>query len=53
MIRRVIEKLFWYYQERDNWKMKMNEPMAIRKLTDEEAQKLLLQKRLKRSSGNA
>lgn len=38
MIRKIIEKLFWHYQEKENWKMKMNEPIAIKKLTKEEAQ---------------
>ena len=45
MIRKLVEKLFWRYQERDNWRMKMNEPIAIKKLTKEEAQNLLLKKR--------
>ena len=39
MIRKIIDKLFWHYQENENWKMKMNEPIAIRKLTKEEAKK--------------
>ncbi len=34
MIRKIIEKLFWHYQEKENWKMKMNEPIAIKKLTN-------------------
>lgn len=45
MIRRLVEKLFWRYQEKDNWQMKMNEPIAIKKLTKEEAHNLLLKKR--------
>ena len=45
MIRKLVEKLFWRYQERDNWRMKMNEPIAIKKLTKEEAQNFLLKKR--------
>ena len=48
MIRKIIEKIFWYYQEKNNWKMKMNEPIAIRKLTDEEAQKILQERKLKK-----
>ena len=44
MIRKLVEKLFWRYQERDNWRMKMNEPIAIKKLTKEEAQNFLLKK---------
>lgn len=47
MIRKIIEKIFWYYQEKDNWKMKMNEPIAIKKLTDEETQKILQERKLK------
>ena len=45
MIRKIVEKLFWYYQEKDNWKMKMNEPIAIVKLTKEEAQEILEKQR--------
>ena len=52
MIRKIVEKLFWHYQEKDNWEMKMNEPIAIKKLTKEEAQKFLLEQRLKRSSSD-
>ena len=48
MIRKIVEKLFWYYQEKDNWKMKMNEPIAIRKLTKEEAEKILSERREKK-----
>lgn len=50
MIRKIIEKIFWYYQEKDNWKMKMNEPIAIKKLTDEETQKILQERKLKKQS---
>jgi hypothetical protein len=52
MIRKLVEKLFWHYQEKDNWEMKMNEPIAIKKLTKEESQKFLLEQRLKKSSPN-
>ena len=45
MIRKLVEKLFWRYQEKDNWRMKMNEPIAIKKLTKEDAQNLHLKKR--------
>ena len=48
MIRRIIEKLFWHYQEKDNWEMKMNEPIAIKKLTKEEAHKFIMEKRLQK-----
>jgi hypothetical protein len=41
MIRKIIEALFWKYQEQDNWRMKMNEPIKIRKLSKEEAQRLM------------
>ena len=47
MIKKLVEKLFWYFQEKENWEMKMNEPIKIRKLTKEEVQKLLLDKKLK------
>ncbi len=47
MIRKLIESLFWRYQEKDNWKMKMNEPIAIRKLSPEEVQEILLKRRQK------
>ena len=50
MIRKLVEMLFWHYQEKDNWKMKMNEPIAIRKLTKEEVQKYLLEKSLKKNA---
>lgn len=49
MIRKIIEALFWHYQEKDNWKMKMNEPIAIRKLSPEEVQEILLKRRAKKS----
>jgi len=48
MIRKIIEKLFWHYQEKDNWAMKMNEPIAIKKLTKEEAQNFIMKKRLQK-----
>ena len=41
MIKKIIETLFWHYQEKENWKMKMNEPIAIRKLSPEEVQEIL------------
>ena len=47
MIRRIVEMLFWHFQEKDNWKMKMNEPIAIRKLSPEEVQEILLRRRQK------
>lgn len=50
MLRKIIEKLFWRYQERKNWRMKMNEPIAIKKLTKEEAEKILRERR-KRDDG--
>ena len=49
MIRKIIEKLFWHYQEKENWKMKMNEPIAIKKLTKEEAQNFLMEQRAKKN----
>ena len=45
MIRKIIEKLFWHYLEKENWKMKMNEPIAIKKLTKEEAREFIAEKR--------
>ena len=41
MLRKIIEKLFWHYQERKNWQMKMDEPIAIKKLSREEAAAVL------------
>ena len=49
MIRKIIEKLFWHYQEKDNWAMKMNEPITIKKLTKEEAQIFLMKQRAKKN----
>lgn len=45
MLRKIIEKLFWYYQEKENWRMKMDEPIAIKKLTKEEADRILRERR--------
>lgn len=47
MLRKIVEKLFWHYQERKNWQMKMNEPIAIKRLTREEAEKILEERRRK------
>lgn len=47
MLRKLIEKLFWYYQEKENWRMKMDEPIAIKKLTREEADRILRERREK------
>lgn len=45
MLRKIVEKIYWHYQEKENWKMKMNEPIAIKKLTKEEAEKALRERR--------
>ena len=45
MLRKIVEKLFWRYQEKDNWRMKMNEPIAIKKLSREEADRILEERR--------
>ena len=47
MLRKIIEKLFWHYQEKENWQMKMDEPIAIKKLSREEAEKILRERREK------
>ena len=47
ILRKIIEKLFWHYQERKNWQMKMDEPIAIKKLSREEAEKILEERRRK------
>ena len=47
MLRKIIEKIFWHYQEKENWRMKMDEPIAIKKLTQEEAKKILEERRKK------
>jgi len=49
MIRKIVEMLFWHFQEKDNWRMKMNEPISIRKISKEEAQEILLRKKQKKS----
>lgn len=45
MLRKIVEKLFWHYQEKENWKMKMNEPIKIVKISEDEAQKILDERR--------
>lgn len=50
MIRKIVEILFWHYQEKENWKMKMNEPIAIRKLTKGEVQEILKQRQAAKCS---
>lgn len=45
MLRKIIEKLFWHYQEKENWKMKMDEPIKIVKVSAEEAEKILRERR--------
>ncbi len=47
MLRKIIEKIFWHYQEKDNWRMKMNEPIAIKKVSAEEADRILEERREK------
>lgn len=47
MLRKIVEKLFWHYQEKENWKMKMDEPIKIRKISAEEAEKILEERRKK------
>lgn len=47
MLRKLIEKLFWHYQEKENWKMKMDEPIKIKKISAEEAEKILRERRKK------
>lgn len=50
MLRKIIEKLFWHYQEKENWQMKMNEPIAIKKVSAEDAERILMERR-KRNDG--
>lgn len=45
MLRKIIEKIFWHYQEKENWKMKMDEPIKIKKISAEEAEKILRERR--------
>lgn len=47
MLRKIIEKLFWNHQEKENWRMKMNKPIKIKKLTREEADRILEERRRK------
>lgn len=32
----LVAKLFWYFQGKENWEMKMNQPPCARDLTPEE-----------------
>lgn len=50
MLKKIIEKLFWHYQEQENWKMKMDEPIAIKKVSAEDAERILSERR-KRNDG--
>ena len=50
MLRKLIEKIYWRCQERKNWQMKMNEPIKIKKLTREESD-MILEERRKRNDG--
>ena len=50
MCRIIASNLFWSRQEKENWKMKMNEPIAIKKLSKEEVQKLLQEREQKNLS---
>lgn len=50
MLRKIIEKLFWHYQEKENWQMKMNEPIKIKKVSAEDADRILRERR-KRNDG--
>ena len=47
MLRKLIEKIYWSCQERKNWRIKMNEPIKIKKLTREEADRILEERRRK------
>lgn len=47
MLRKIVEKLFWHYQEKENWRMKMNEPIKIKKISAEEADRILRERRRK------
>lgn len=47
MLRKIVEKIYWHYQEKENWKMKMNEPIAIKKVSAEEADRILEERRRK------
>lgn len=45
MLRKIVEKIFWCYQEKKNWKIKMDEPIKIVKISAEEAEKILEERR--------
>ncbi len=47
LIRKIVEKLYWKYQEEDNWRMKMNEPIVMHPISKEELEALLKKKREK------
>ena len=40
MIKWLVTKLFWYFQEKENWEVKMSQPPGARDLTPEELSKL-------------
>ena len=50
MLRKFIEKIYWHYHERKNWRMKMNEPIKIRKISEDEAQKILAERRQEKNN---
>ena len=47
MLRKLIEKIYWNHQEKENWRMKMDEPIAIKKISAEEAERILRERRKK------
>lgn len=45
MLRKIVEKIYWHYKEKKNWKMKMDEPIKIKKVSTEEAERILRERR--------
>ncbi len=36
LIRNLVDHLYWKYQEEDNWNMKMNEPISMHVISEDE-----------------
>lgn len=45
LVRKIVEHLFWKFQEEYNWRMKMNEPIVMYPISEEELKVFLEKKR--------